>query len=88
MRTKKEIKKARDLRKRIKLEKARLRARRIKPRKKRYVWVTVNGLSVETMNRLKEMAQKHGMSIEKYAEKLIRRGIKEWMKQSTVNQVQ
>ena len=72
------VKKARALRKRVKHEKARLRARGRKSKRTRYILMTITGLEKETIERIKANAKANHLSVSKYVNRLLSKAVKEW----------
>ena len=76
MRSRKKIEKEHAKNKRVRKEKARLRNRKRK-RKSRFVWITLNNLELNTIQKLRDMAKEKHISVERLTSKLLSRYIKE-----------
>lgn len=77
MRSRKKILKERLKNKRIRKEKARLRNRTKKHKRREYVIMTINGLELETLTKLRLMAKQRHTSLQKLISKLLSKQMKE-----------
>ena len=76
MKSRKKIEKEHAKNKRVRKEKARLRNRK-KKRKSRFVWITLNNLELDTVQKLETMAKERHISVERLTGKLLSKYVRE-----------
>lgn len=72
----KRVLKDRTKRKRIKKENQRLRNRK-KKKKSRFIWITLSGIELETINKLRRIAKSKNISVSKLIPRLLSKYMRE-----------